>query len=65
MILPMRGTARREFFNTLSGTIVIGCGLAGGLIGFSCFGFVGGLVGLGAGITAGGSFAEKRWFYRR
>jgi hypothetical protein len=43
---------------------VIAGGATGALIGFSCFGVVGGLFGLGAGIAAGGSIAESGRFYR-
>jgi hypothetical protein len=60
----VRGRKKRELFNTVSGTIVLGCGLTGAAIGFSWLGVVGGLVGLGAGIAAGGRIAERGRFYR-
>jgi hypothetical protein len=63
--LPFDGGKRRKFFNVLSSTIVLAGGVTGAAIGFWQLGVVGGLVGLGAGITAGGWYAEKRRFYRR
>jgi hypothetical protein len=65
LFLPLRGRDRREFFNTVSATIALAGGLTGALIGFSCFGLLGGIFGLGAGVTLGGSIAERGRFYRR
>jgi hypothetical protein len=60
----MRGRERRQFFNTLSSTIVLASGLTGALLGYSWFGFWGGCLGLSIGIAAGGSVAGKGRFYR-
>ena len=62
--LPVHGREKREFFNALSGTLVLGCGLAGGWLGLCWLGPLGGLVGLGVGIAAGGAIAERGRYYR-
>jgi hypothetical protein len=64
-ILPgLEGPDKKRYFNALSGGIVLAAGASGLVLGLSCFGPIGAILGLGAGIAAGGSFAESRRFYR-
>ena len=64
-ILPMQGRERRQFYNQASAGLVIGMGLAGGIIGSSWGGVLGAAFGFGFGITMGGVFVENGRFYRR
>ncbi len=64
----MPGLARaekREFFNEVSGAVVLAAALIGAGLGYICLGWIGAAMGLAAGISAGGSYVEKRRFYRR
>jgi hypothetical protein len=61
----LQGSEKREFFNYISGSMILGCGFGGAMLGFAWFGVLGAVLGLGAGLAAGGSFAEKGRFYRR
>jgi hypothetical protein len=60
----LKGTEKKRYFNALSGGIVLAAGASGLVLGLACFGPVGAIVGLGAGIVAGGSFAESNRFHR-
>jgi hypothetical protein len=64
LVLPMRGRQRREFFNAVSSAIVLGCGVTGALIGFCCFGLLGGLLCFGAGVMVREAFVGQGRFYR-
>ncbi len=61
----LAGNEKRQFFNEVSGSVVLAAGLCGAGLGFACLGWVGGALGLGAGIAAGGSFVEAGRYYRR
>ncbi len=65
-LLPgLKGDARRQHFNAVSEGIVLTCGLGGAVLGLTCFGWVGAVIGLGTGIAAGGSLVESQRFYRK
>jgi hypothetical protein len=65
-ILPgMPGTAKKQHFNEVSDAIVLAAGVCGAVLGLICLGWLGAIMGLGAGIAAGGSFAESNRFRRR
>ena len=64
-ILPMQGKERKQYFNGVSGWLVLGLGLGGAMVGYSWAGIVGAILGFGAGVTAGGTFVERQRFYRR
>jgi hypothetical protein len=61
----LRGHEKREFFNQISGWLLLGFGLAGAMLGHAWLGPLGAVFGLGGGLMAGGSIAEKGRFYRR
>jgi hypothetical protein len=61
----LKGREKRAFFNRVSGGMVLGSALGAAMIGYSWLGPVGAIFGLGAGIAAGGSIADKGRFYRR
>jgi hypothetical protein len=64
-ILPgLEGPAKKRYFNVMSGGIMVGAGCCGLLLGLACFGPIGAVLGLGAGVAVGGSFAESSRFYR-
>ena len=64
-VLPMKGKERKQFYNQASTGLVVGLGLGGALLGGSCAGPVGAVIGFGVGATAGGLLVEKQRFYRR
>ncbi len=65
-ILPgLKGSAKKQYFNDLSEAIVLIIGLAGAALGLMIFGWLGAILGLGAGLAAGGSFVETNRFHRR
>ena len=53
------------FFNHVSGGLVLGIALGAAVIGAAFFGPLGAFLGLGVGLMAGGSVAERGRFYRR
>ena len=61
----LRGAEKRAFFNGVSLWVVASFTLAGGVIGYSWLGAIGVVVGIGAGLMAGGWFVESQRFYRR
>jgi hypothetical protein len=61
----LRGREKRVFFNQLSGWMILGFALGGAMIGYAWLGPLGIVFGLGAGLMAGGSLAEKQRFFRR
>jgi hypothetical protein len=61
----LQGVERREFFNGVSRWIVVSIALGGGVIGYSWFGAIGAVIGLGVGLMVGAGFAENQRFYRR
>ncbi len=64
-ILPgLEGPDKKRYFNQMSGGIVLAAALCGLLLGLACFGPIGAVLGLGAGVAAGASFAESNRFYR-
>jgi hypothetical protein len=66
MLLPsLQGREKREFFNGVAGWLVAGIAVGGAALGFVCLGPLGAVLGLGGGLMAGGSFAERGRFYRR
>jgi len=65
MMPGLAGAEKRLFFNEVSGAVVLAAGLCGAGLGFACLGWIGGALGLGVGIAAGGSFVEAGRYYRR
>jgi hypothetical protein len=66
ILMPgLRGREKRAFFNQVSAWMISGFALGGAMIGYSVLGPLGLILGLGAGIAAGGSTAKKGRFYRR
>lgn len=66
MLMPgLAGAEKRAYYNRLSGWVVVAAALVGAGVGHAILGWFGGLLGLGAGISAGGTFVERRRFYRR
>ena len=64
-ILPgLKEPDKKRFFNEVSGGIVLAAALCGLLLGLACLGPIGAILGLGAGIAAGGSFARSNRFHR-
>ena len=64
-LLPGLGGPRRSaYFNEVSGGIVLAGGLCGLVLGLAWLGPIGAILGLGAGVAAGGSFAGSGRFYR-
>jgi hypothetical protein len=61
----LRGAEKKQFFNQISGGIVLSCALCGAILGYHGLGVLGGLVGLGAGMAAGSSLVQKQRFFRR
>ena len=65
MILPgLDGSAKKRYFNELSGWLVASAGMCGLVLGLACLGPLGAVLGLGAGVTAGCSFARTHRFHR-
>lgn len=64
MLPGLKGPEKKRFFNELSSSIVLAAGVCGTILGLIWFGWIGAILGLGAGIAAGGSFAESRRFHR-
>jgi hypothetical protein len=60
----LRGREKREFFNGIAGWGILGFAFGTAVLGFSQFGVLGAIFGLGAGIAAAGAFAERQRFYR-
>jgi hypothetical protein len=60
----LRGRQKRAFFNEISGWLIGGIALGGAMVGYAWLGPLGAIIGLGAGIAAGGSIAENGRFYR-
>ena len=65
MMPGLAGAEKRQFFNEVSGGVVVAAGLIGAGLGFACLGWIGGILGLSLGITVGGSYVEKQRYYRR
>ena len=64
-ILPgLEGAEKKRHFNQVSCGIVLAGGLCGLLLGLACLGPIGAILGLGAGVAAGGSFVGSNRFYR-
>ena len=61
----LRGCEKRAYFNEVSGWMVGGAALGGALLGYAWLGPLGAVLGLGAGLAAGGSAAENGRFHRR
>jgi hypothetical protein len=59
----LRGREKKAFFNSIAGWMVLGFAAGGAMIGYSWFGVLGAIIGLGAGIGVGGSTARKGRFY--
>ena len=60
----LKGPQKKQYFNELSGWVILAAGVGGLLLGLACFGPLGAVMGLGAGVAAGSSFAESNRFYR-
>jgi hypothetical protein len=61
----LQGREKREYFNQIAAWMIIVFGLGGAMMGYAWFGVLGVVIGLGAGIAAGGAIAEKGRFFRR
>ena len=61
----LAGAEKRQFFNQVSGAVVLAAGFLGAGVGFACLGWIGGVLGLVGGISVGGSYVEKQRLYRR
>ena len=65
VLLPaLRGRQKRLFFNELAGSLVLPGALGGAVLGYQVLGVLGLILGLGAGLVAGCSVAEKARFHR-
>ena len=64
MLPGLEGAEKKGYFNELSGGIVLAVGLGGLLLGLALLGPIGAILGLGAGVAAGGSLASSNRFYR-
>jgi hypothetical protein len=62
--LPMRGGAKRRFFNDLSDRLVVMAGVAMAVVGYGAGGLPGALIGLAIGL-AGAARAMVRGRFRR
>ena len=66
VLLPgLRGAEKKRFFNDVSRGLPMGLGLGGALLGFAWLGPLGAAPGLGGGLMAGASLAERQRFFRR
>jgi hypothetical protein len=65
MMPGLRGAEKKRFFNEISGWIVLSCALCGAILGYNGLGVLGIILGLGAGLAAGGALVEKGRLYRR
>ena len=66
LLMPaLQGREKRAFFNRLSGVLVAAFALGGATLGFVWLGPLGVVLGLGAGLMAGASYADKGGYYRR
>jgi hypothetical protein len=61
----LQGREKKEYFNTIAGGMILGFAIGGAWVGYAWSGVFGALIGFGAGLGAGGAFAEKGRFYRR
>jgi hypothetical protein len=61
----LRGREKKMFFNQIAGGGILGFAIGAAMLGYSEFGVIGAILGLGLGIGAAGKFAEKQRFYRR
>ena len=64
MLPGLEGAEKKRYFNEVSGGIVLAVGLGGLILGLALLGPIGAIVGLGAGVAAGGSLASSNRFYR-
>ena len=65
LLMPsLQGREKREFFNRVSGSLVASLALGGAAVGYAWLGPLGALLGLGGGLMAGGSVAERGRFFR-
>jgi hypothetical protein len=60
----LQGRAKREFFNGITGWMVLGFAFGGAVAGFGQFGFLGAFIGFGLGLVAGSSFTGAARFHR-
>jgi len=66
VLLPgLRGGEKKHFFNDVSRGLLLALGVGGAMLGYSCLGPMGAALGLGGGLAAGASAAEKQRFFRR
>jgi hypothetical protein len=65
VILPgLEGPAMKQHFNEISSWMVVAAGACGAILGLGWLGPLGAIVGLGAGVVAGGSFVRSNRFHR-
>ena len=64
MMPGLAGEEKRQYFNEVSGGVVLAAGIFGAGLGYTLLGWLGGALGLAAGIWAGGSYVEKQRYYR-
>jgi hypothetical protein len=65
VFLPMRGAAKRRFFNRIAGWGVAGVGVVGSIAGYGAMGVVGAAIGLGLGLAGAARVAVRHGFHRR
>jgi hypothetical protein len=61
----LRGRQKKAFFNGIASWVVLAVALSGAGVGLLQDGVLGAIIGLGAALALGGSFAQKCRFYRR
>ena len=57
-------SAKRRFFNQISGIMVLSAAVAGALFGYSLLGLVGGIIGLIAAAALMGKFVVRGRYFR-
>ena len=64
LVFGMRHASRRSYLWLVALSLIGGIALGGAMVGYAWLGPIGAIIGLGAGIAAGGSVADKGRFYR-
>jgi len=64
MLMPLRGAAKRSFFNRASLVLALAAGYAGAGVGYELAGPAGAALGLGGGLAAGCTVLRRQGFHR-